>query len=289
MCLNNPLIQVLKKYQERVEKALRERIPDLGKPASAGGSVLRDACEYALLNGGKRFRPALVYMVADALGQKNDVSDAAIAIEYFHTASLITDDLPCMDDDDERRNKPSTHKVFGEATALLAGYALIAAGYGFVASAARVVKGDKGEIVIAALSNAAENAGVLGVTGGQFLDINPPDLSLATFREILHKKTVSLFEVSFVFGWLFGGGDPKMLPKVKQCASHFGMAFQIADDMDDVEQDEKNGRKINVVSIFGITAALRMLQDEIDGYRQTLKELGIASPELLVLADAIYI
>lgn len=287
MLLNSNVVKLLKGYQERVEKAIREKMLGLGKAAGVSEVTLREACEYALLNGGKRFRPTLVFMVADALGQNTDVSDAAIAIEYFHTASLIADDLPCMDNDDERRNKPSTHKVYGEATALLAGYALIAAGYGLVAAASQFVKGDKGEVVVAALSNAAENAGVSGATGGQFLDINPPDLSLTTLREIIHKKTVSLFEVSFVFGWLFGGGDPKAISKVKECASYFGMAFQIADDMGDVEQDEKNGRKINVASVLGMKTAKKMLEEEVDGYRRSLRELGIASSELLALADAI--
>lgn len=257
-------------------------MPNLGRTQAEGGSVLREACEYALLNGGKRFRPALVYMVADALNLRADVTAAALSVEYFHTASLIADDLPCMDNDDERRNQPSTHKVYGEATALLASYALIAAGYGLIAEAS---KGNKEKVGMEALANAARNTGVFGATGGQFLDINPPDLELETLREILYKKTVSLFEISFVFGWLFGGGDVAALEVVRQCAAHFGMAFQIADDIGDVEQDAKNGRKINMAGVFGVEGARRMFLQEIKGYQRTLKELNLKSPELLSLAD----
>src|SRR5689334_6324109 len=102
------LAELLQYYQQRVEEKIREQLPSLG-----GSGELRAACEYALLNGGKRFRPALVYMVANALGKGQDISAAALAIEYFHTASLVADDLPCMDNDDERRNRPSVHKVYG--------------------------------------------------------------------------------------------------------------------------------------------------------------------------------
>lgn len=277
----------LKTYQQRVEESLTKNMPLLGQPVSKGGTQLREACEYALLNGGKRFRPALVYLVADAIAKDFDVSSAALAIEYFHTASLIADDLPCMDDDDERRNKPSVHKVYGEATALLASYALIAAGYGLIATAARTLPQEKAVEGLEALSNAAFNTGVFGATGGQFLDINPPDLTLKTLREIIHKKTVSLFEISFVFGWIFGGGDIMRLAEVKKCASHYGMAFQIADDLGDVEQDAKNGRKINMAGVFGIEEALRMFHEEIKGYCSSLKSLGIATPELLALAAAL--
>lgn len=280
-----PLALHLKSYQQRVETSLKKSLPGLGLPLSEGGTELREACEYALLNGGKRFRPALVYLVADALGKNYDVTSAALAIEYFHTASLIADDLPCMDNDDERRNKPSTHKVYGEATALLATYVLIAAGYGLIATAAKALPQDSAHGGLEAISNAAFNTGAFGATGGQFLDINPPDLSLQTLREILHKKTVSLFEISFVFGWIFGGGDLKKLSEVKKCASHYGMAFQIADDIGDVEQDAKNGRKINMAGVFGADEAKRMLSEEIAGYRASLKDLGIVSPELLALAS----
>lgn len=288
MITNTPSLvsELLKNYQQRIEELIKQHLPTFGSE-----NRLRAACEYALTNGGRRFRPSLVLMIAEALGHQADVSYAALSIEYFHTASLIADDLPCMDDDDERRNKPSLHKAFDEATALLASYALIAAGNACIAACAKeaskqpVHKGLDGHYLgILALENAAYNTGTNGTTGGQFLDIYPPDLTMKTLREVIQKKTVSLFEVSFVFGWLFGGGHPEALPLIKQGAGHFGMAFQIADDIGDVKQDSLNGRQINVAGVFGIEIATEMFHEEIAGYRAVLKSLKLESKELLGLA-----
>lgn len=282
-----PLLQSLKLYKEKTEAKIKEELTNLGPQ-----NKLRDACEYALTNGGKRFRPALVYMIADALGYRADVSYAALAVEFFHTASLIADDLPCMDDDDERRDKPSLHKVYGESIALLASYALIAHGYECLAKNAKALheakmphSHQKDRICTLALENATYNTGLLGATGGQFLDIFPPDLSLQTLREVIQKKTCSLFEISFVFGWLYGGGRIEFLPKVKQAALHFGMAFQIADDLGDVDQDAANERKVNVAGVFGAESAKQMFHEEINFYKKTLSELGIDVSNLQALAD----
>lgn len=272
--------RTLKPYQKTIEEVIRANISSLGPKTK-----LRDACEYALTNGGKRFRPVLVYMISNALGRQADVSQAALAIEYFHTASLIADDLPCMDDDDERRGVPSTHKAFGESTALLASYALIAAGYHCLANAKPPRAEDHGLVCALAVENASYNTGLLGATGGQYLDISPPDLKLQTLRDVIQKKTCSLFEISFVFGWLYGGGSVELLPKVKQAALHFGMAFQIADDLGDVAQDAANGRQINMAGVFGREEALRMFHEEIGHYRRLLGELDLDVPEMRLLAE----
>lgn len=261
-------------YHAQIERVIKENTSSLGRK-----SKLRDACEYALLNGGKRFRPALVLMIAKALGSRTDATQAALAIEYFHTASLIADDLPCMDDDDFRREKPSTHKVFGESIALLASYALISAGYECLAKNSKTSPSNGDLICRLALENATYNTGLLGATGGQFLDLFPPDLSLETLRDIIHKKTVSLFEISFVFGWLFGGGNLDQINDVKKAASHFGMAFQIADDLGDVAQDIKNQRKVNFALVFGPENALDMFRSEIDAFAKMIVSLKINTQE----------
>ena len=242
---------ILKPYQQIVEQKLKGNIEQLGPK-----NPLRDACEYALLNGGKRFRPALVFMIAKALGHEVDVSQAAMGIEFFHTASLIADDLPCMDNDDERRNKPTTHRIYGESVALLATYALIAAGYACLAKNAHALKqgehpfaGQSDHLCVLALENATHNTGLLGATGGQFLDLTPPNLSLGLVQEVIQKKTVTLFEISFVLGWLFGGGNLDQLDLVKRSAAHFGMAFQIADDLDDMTQDLEHQHALNIANI----------------------------------------
>ncbi len=286
MNVKNVVKDCLAIYQKQTEEKIRQSFFIFGEKGT-----LREACEYALTTGGRRFRPALVFMVADALGNSLDASDAALSVEYFHTASLIADDLPCMDDDDERRNKPSLHKAFGEATALLASYTLIAAGNACIASCAQslVQSGHPAisngyQVGILALEHAARSTGAQGATGGQFLDIFPPTLTLESLREIIYKKTVSLFEIAFLFGWLFGGGDIKKIEQVKQVALHFGMAFQIADDLSDVTQDAINERAVNMVGILGIEKAREVFRNEIAGYRQSLKTLGIDSQQLLGLA-----
>ena len=177
---------------------------------------------------------------------KSDVSQAAMGIEFFHTASLIADDLPCMDNDDERRNKPTTHRVYGESAALLATYALISAGYACLAKNAHAIKHSRhpfahqsDHLCVLALENATYNTGLCGATGRTILRFNTPNLSLPLIEEVIQKKTVTLFEISFVLGWLFGGGELNQLDLVKKSAAHFGMAFQIADDLDDMEQDQR--------------------------------------------------
>lgn len=282
------LLNVLKDYQVAFETKLNESLS-----LFATQSTLREACTYALLNGGKRFRPALVMAIAKALGNGYDASDSALAVEFFHTASLIADDLPSMDDDDMRRDKPSLHKVYGEATALLASYALIAAGYGCIArnvttlNACYPERGSFDHLCVKALENASFNTGVLGATGGQHLDLYPPDLKFETLKEIIHKKTISLFEVAFVLGWLFGGGDPEKISLVKKAASHFGMAFQLADDLSDMQQDMQNEHSVNVANLLGSDHAKKCIQEELDAFRGTLRSLSLHSPELEQLANLI--
>jgi geranylgeranyl diphosphate synthase type II len=276
---------MLQDYQKLILCKIQENMTAFGDKTK-----LRDACEYALMNGGKRLRPAIVFMVAEALKSGADVSQAALSIEYFHTASLVADDLPCMDDDDERRSKPSVHKAFGESVALLVSYALIAGGYGCLEKGASNLKKTSlpfsykaDQIALLSLENACFNTGLQGATGGQFLDIFPPDLSFPTLKEVIHKKTVSLFEISFIYGWLFGGGDLEKMDLVKKTASHFGLAFQIADDFGDIEQDAKNGRLVNVAAVLGKEKAKNVLEEEIASYKACLRELNIATPALLEL------
>ncbi len=279
---NKSFSHILAPYQAEIEAKLRSSISLLGKK-----TPLRDACEYALMNGGKRFRPFLVQLVAKAINSPVDVTQAALAVEFFHTASLVADDLPCMDNDDLRRDKPSLHKVYGESMALLTSYALIAAGYEFLAKNAETLRFSKAgyrlqsdRIGILALENATYNTGLAGATGGQFLDINPPDLNIETIKEIIRMKTVSLFEISFVLGWLYGGGELVKLDLVKKGAHHFGMAFQIADDFGDVDQDAQNHRLVNTVAIAGPEQADLMFHEELESFKLAMQTLKLDISEL---------
>lgn len=276
---------LLSPYQNLIESKIKSALQQMGDK-----TPLRDACEYALLSGGKRFRPAITMIVANALGNALDVSEAALAIECFHTASLVADDLPCMDDDDERRQKPSLHKVYGEAMTLLVSYALIARGYECVAKNTIILRrfgsfADRYGTL--ALENATFNTGILGATGGQFLDIYLPNRNIEMLRKVIHEKTVSLFEIAFVFGWLFGGGEETKLDLVKKAASHFGMAFQIGDDIGDSDQDMKNPTTANVAVILGKEKAVAMFHEELQGYQAVLKRLELDSKELESLGEAL--
>jgi len=251
-------------FRSQVESELRLFIEKMGEK-----NQLRDACEYALLNGGKRLRPILVVMIADALDRGLNVMPVALSVEFFHTASLIADDLPCMDDDDERRNHPSLHKEFGESVAILASYALIAEGYGGIY---RNSKMNPDADAMLCLEAATRCAGIAGATNGQFLDLYPPDESLETVKKILYQKTVTLFEISFIFGWIFGGGNSDRLEEVKLCAYHLGRAFQIADDLIDGVQDVGT---INIAAACGREEAFRLFQEEISLFTESLNSLGL--------------
>lgn len=281
------IFEILRPYQLQIDEEMRIELPSLGEPGK-----LREACEYVLLSPGKRFRPALVMMIAKGIGYEGDATYAALAVEYFHTASLVADDLPCMDDDDLRRDKPTVHKIYGEATALLVSYALIAAGYKFLTKNAETLRQlrlpfsyDSNHICTLAIESASYNTGIFGATGGQFLDIYPPNLSISTLKEIIYKKTTSLFELSFVLGWLFGGGEIARLPFVKTAALHFGMAFQIADDIGDMDQDIKNKRAVNIANVIGLDAAVQMFHEELHQFERIINELQFDSKELIGISN----
>ena len=268
-------------YKQQIEQHIKASIPAFGPK-----STLRDACEYALVNGGKRFRPILVLMMAKALNCQADLSEVALAIEYLHTASLIADDLPCMDDDAERRGRPSLHTAFDASIALMASYALIAAGYGCLAKGAAVLANSNlphaalaHEICHLSLENVTFNTGFFGATGGQFLDLYATHDPKSVIEEVIAKKTVSLFEISFVLGWLFGGGQKALLPIVKKAAYHFGMAFQIGDDIDDMQQDELHAHAMNMAHILGKEAASQECLQQIAACQILLKQLGIHTHE----------
>ncbi len=278
---------LLKPYQHTIERSLRQQLVHFGPQ-----NRLKEACEYALLGAGKRFRPALVLMVGEGLGYASDVVLAALAIEYFHTASLIADDLPCMDDEIERRQRPALHRAYDEAVALLASYALISAGYEALARNARQIASSSLPFAneaatrsLIAVEEVSCCTGIIGATGGQFLDLYPPNLSDATLREVLYKKTVTLFEISFITGWLYGGGDPAKLPLVKKVSNHFGMAFQIADDFGDYKEDCEKGRTINSAAIWGIEQARDIFIQEMEGFSSGLKELSLETHTLLGIKE----
>lgn len=266
--------------RDQVEREIAKSIVNLGPKTK-----LRDACEYALLSGGKRLRPIITLMVAEGLGNDLNVCPAALAVEYMHTASLIADDLPCMDNDEERRDKPSLHKAYGESVAVLTSYSLIFSAYEKLQENAEIMKnsqppfsGFAENVCCLAIKEASHSAGIQGATMGQYMDLYPPNQNFDTLKTVLYQKTVTLFEIAFVFGWLYGGGMISRIDDVKRCAYHFGMAFQVADDLGDVVQDENNQREMNAARILGKDRAHRVFQKEIEGFKELLIQLHLDTP-----------
>lgn len=189
--------------------------------------TLREAVRYSLFAGGKRFRPALVLGAAEIVcGNGSVAMPAACAIEMIHTYSLIHDDLPCMDDDDLRRGMPTLHRAYDDATAVLAGDGLQAMAFDAIADAGN----------IAVVREVARAAGVAGMVGGQYIDLESEgkDLPLAALQELHRRKTGALIRVSVRAGAMLGGADDAQLRSLTEYGEHLGLAFQIADDILDV-------------------------------------------------------
>lgn len=263
---------ILYRLKKNIEKALKKNLL-----SRQGPEKLLKACSYALLSNGKRLRPIIVLMIAKSLG-KHDVMPAALSMEFFHTASLIADDLPSMDNEKERRDKPTLHIAFDETTALLTSYSLITWGYEMIAANGRIMQNsglNSEEVVLLALEEAAACAGLNGAIGGQYNDIYFSDKTIQKAQTIMVQKTASFFEGAFALGWLFGGGPVERLGSVKKCAYHLGLAFQIADDIQDVDEDEE---KINIAQLMGITPAKKELENHLNLSKELLSDLGLMGP-----------
>lgn len=224
---------ILKNDIRKVENSLLSYLPD----AKDGQYQVAEAMKYSLINGGKRIRPVLVLEFARACGgSRDDCLPLACALEYIHTYSLIHDDLPCMDNDDLRRGKPSCHKQFDEATALLAGDALLTHAFEIVSEAD--LSDDK---KVMATSLLAQNSGVTGMIGGQVIDIlfekgNPTLKDLLTVYKL---KTGALISAACLMGCISAGADSNQLAAASKFAYSLGIAFQIQDDILDITGDEK--------------------------------------------------
>jgi len=223
-----------------------------------------EAERYALLSRAKRIRPTLVLEFCRLFDGKDEAAlPFACAVEMIHTYSLIHDDLPCMDDDDMRRGKPSCHKVYGEAVALLAGDALLTLAFGTIAQC-KTVSADK---IAAAAAELARLSGAAGMVGGQVIDLDSEGKSvpIETLRVLDAGKTCALIEAACVLGCICADADEAALSAARKYASGVGMAFQIVDDILDVTGDEAilgkpvesdaGNNKSTYVSLMGIEGA----------------------------------
>jgi geranylgeranyl diphosphate synthase type II len=223
----------LRVQQVRVESLLRvqaERLEPSGAPPR-----LAEAMRYSLLAGGKRLRPILCLVFADTLGPKDtalpSAEDAACALEYVHTYSLIHDDLPSMDDDDMRRGRPTCHKVFGEAMAILAGDALFSEAFVLMASGPEPTR----TILCRELAVAS---GASGMVGGQVLDIAEDRPAQLDYLKRLHRmKTGAMIRAACRMGVVAASGNAEALARADAYGDAIGLVFQIADDILDVMGD----------------------------------------------------
>lgn len=231
--------EILKNDIKMVEKAIIDFLP----VCEYGQDEVAEAMKYSLSNGGKRLRPVFCMEFANCLGlQKENALPFACAIEYIHTYSLIHDDLPCMDDDDYRRGKPSCHKMFGETTALLAGDALLTHAFKIATDAEL-----SSEKIVKAVTLLSKQSGVEGMIGGQVLDLkyekeNP---NLSQLLSVHKLKTSALIELSCLLGCVAAGANEEQMKAASKFANDLGVAFQIKDDILDVIGDaEKLGKPI---------------------------------------------
>ena len=222
----------MKDYIKEIEEALERYLPQ-GEFAE---QQLIDAVRYSLKLPGKRVRPSLTLAFAELCGgSAKDAMPFACAVEMVHTYSLIHDDLPCMDNDDFRRGQPSNHKVYGEDIALLAGDALQSMAYAVMLSD-EAVAAVGGERAARAARILAEKSGLLGMVGGQVIDLamehQKVDIDLVRLME--EKKTANLIEAACMMGCVVGGGSEAQIEAAEQYAHAIGLAFQIVDDILDV-------------------------------------------------------
>lgn len=224
----------------KIRAALVDRaLEDLILAADTYPPVIHDAIRYSLFPGGKRLRPVLTLTAAEAVGgEPARVMPAACAMELIHTYSLIHDDLPAMDNDDFRRGKPTNHRVYGEAVAILAGDALLTQAFGLLARNARDELATA-ERVVQVIDEVAVAAGTLGLIGGQVVDTLAANsvVDAATLEYIHRHKTGALYRVAVRAGAILSGATEEQLVALTEYAEHLGLAFQIKDDILDVEGD----------------------------------------------------
>ena len=276
--MNTSLASRLDNYARRVERALDERLPK----AATHPARLHEAMRYAVFNGGKRVRPALVYATGHILGGNMEELDApACAVELIHAYSLVHDDLPAMDDDDLRRGMPTCHKAFDEATAILAGDALQTQAF-FILGHDTTLR-NRPETALRMIETLALASGSRGMAGGQAIDLAAVGqrLDIAELEDMHIHKTGALIRASVRLGALASPGhDDQAAERLDHYAKCIGLAFQIQDDILDIEGDtETLGKargadlaldKPTYPALLGLEGAHRRAQELLDDALQSL-------------------
>jgi geranylgeranyl pyrophosphate synthase len=278
---------LIESYQKRINRKLEGLLP-------SDDSILAEAMRYSVLNGGKRLRPILVYLTAELGEVENQSLDIlAGAIELIHCYSLIHDDLPSMDDDDLRRGYPTTHKKYDEATAILAGDALQPLAFELISN---ISTSDNSKLSM--IRSLARSCGYLGMVGGQIKDIHSHNIEDVNSLDLMHsEKTGSLIKSSIETSGILSGLELADIKTLTEYGSKIGLAFQIQDDIIDIESPSSiSGKdqgsdiekdKITYPSIVGLDESKDKAQKLASEAKEILQPLNKNTDNLCKLADYI--
>ena len=289
---------MLQKYLKEKKKAVEDSLIELLENyRSKYPEKLAEAMEYAVMNGGKRIRPILMYMICDLFEKNNcksydKIKEIAAALEFIHCYSLVHDDLPAMDNDDYRRGKLTVHKKYNEAIGVLVGDVLLTEAFGIIANSKSL--GNKNKIEI--ISKLSEYAGFFGMVGGQFVDMESENkkVEIDTLKYIHAHKTGKLLTAAIELPMIALDIEGEKREKMVEYSKLLGIAFQIKDDILDIEGDfEEIGKKSNDVenekttypSIFGLDESKRLLQEYLEKARKIISDDFNGNQLFLELTD----
>ena len=289
---------MLREYLEDKKKIVEGNLKELlGNYENKYPEKLAEAMEYAVMNGGKRIRPILMYMICDLFEKNNcksydKIKEIAAALEFIHCYSLVHDDLPAMDNDDYRRGKLTVHKKYNEAIGVLVGDVLLTEAFGIIANSKSL--GDKNKVEI--ISKLSEYAGFFGMVGGQFVDMESENkkVEIDTLKYIHAHKTGKLLTAAIELPMIALDIESEKREKMVEYSKLLGIAFQIKDDILDIEGNfEEIGKKSNDVqnekttypSIFGLEKSKKLLQEYLEKAKKIIENEFEGNQLFLELTD----
>jgi len=286
-----------------LDKYLRDLKQEVEAALDASISVtypekIYESMRYSLMAGGKRLRPILCLAACELIGgDRASAMPTACAMEMVHTMSLIHDDLPAMDNDDFRRGKLTNHKVYGDDIAILAGDALLAYAFEFIAAQ---TKGVPAERILKAIAHLGHAVAATGLVGGQVVDLEcegKPDVTAETLTFIHIHKTAALLESCVICGALLAGANDTDITRLSTYANNIGLAFQIIDDILDITSTSEQlgktagkdlaAQKVTYPSLWGIETSQQKAQELVEQAKSQLVSYGDAALPLMALADYI--
>ena len=276
-----------KKYLENKKNIIDKTLDEYLPPEEKAPSIIHKAMRYSVFGGGKRIRPIFTLATAELFGREAEsVLRAACGIELIHTFSLIHDDLPSIDNDDFRRGKPSNHKVFGEAIALLAGDALLVSGFDLIIKNSEV-KEIKKQSILKLIKETSFYIGTENMLGGQVEDITAKneDITKEDLVDLYMKKTAALICLSIRAGAILSGANQRQLKALTKYGENIGLAFQIIDDMLDIMQDQRDMRKPTYANKYGIKESKSESERLIGEAKDSLRIFNQKADTLKSLAD----